>query len=88
MRPEFAAAFQNCMNFSCKYHLFKGIYYSGEWPRFNADEDQLEEKTDEGRIRGVKARGGVVQAGHSGVPYGCQAHQAGARRDVGVYSER
>jgi hypothetical protein len=46
MRPEFAAAFQNCMNFSCKHHLYKRKCYSGEWARFNVNEDQLEEEED------------------------------------------
>jgi hypothetical protein len=31
MRPEFAAAFNNCMSFSSKASFFLTIHYSGEW---------------------------------------------------------
>jgi hypothetical protein len=34
MRPEFAQAFQNCMNFSSKSVFAYQVSFSGEWPGF------------------------------------------------------
>ena len=48
MRPEFAKAFQNCMNFSRKSDSLISLSCSGEWSRLHADEGQLEAQAHQG----------------------------------------
>jgi hypothetical protein len=48
MRPEFAAAFQNCMSFSCKSIRILIKVFSGERSGFELDEVRLQEKADQG----------------------------------------
>jgi len=42
VRPEFAKAFQSCMNFSSKSQIWRNYGFSGERPSLAVDEDELE----------------------------------------------
>jgi hypothetical protein len=82
MRPEFAAAFNNCMSFSRKYFLFSQLFYSGKWPCINADEVLLEEKAHQGRIGRGEVGGRCHEVRYIELPPGSEAPQARARRDA------
>ena len=47
MRPEFAAAFNNCMSFSCKNRSLHLRSFSAERPGLHDDEAVFEEKEDQ-----------------------------------------
>ena len=51
MRPEFAQAFQSCMNFSSKSINENNLSNSGEWTRIESDEVLNEEEEDSRRAR-------------------------------------
>ena len=60
MRPEFALAFQNCMNFSGKSFPRSPKLNSGELEGIEPAESLLKEEEDQGGARGGEARGGAA----------------------------
>ena len=66
---------------------FWGLSFSGEWSSFTADEDKLKKKEDQGWARrGQAGRRGYTEW-HLGLLDGCEAPEAGARWDAGLYAE-
>ena len=88
MRPEFAQAFQNCMNFSCKFDFLVLLLFSGERSSLHAHERKFQAQAHQGRARRGQAGGGGPARRHLGLPHGREAPQAGARRDAGLPAER
>ena len=78
MRPEFAAALNNCLNYSSKSYVAHDGY-SGERVVGQPDEGQLQAKEDSRRAGGGQGRRRSAQAGPPGVPAGGQAAQGGER---------
>ena len=61
MRPEFAAAFNNCMSFSSKVFSFLIVHYSGEWQSLQPDEVLVEAQAHPGGPRECQAGGRGAQ---------------------------
>jgi hypothetical protein len=61
MRPEFAQAFQSCMNFSSKSMFADELSNSGEWQLLQPHEVLDQEKEDPKGARGGETGGGGAQ---------------------------
>ena len=61
MRPEFAAAFNNCMSFSSKVYSFLIVRDSGEWQSLQPDEVVFEAQAHQGGTRECQAGGRGAQ---------------------------
>jgi hypothetical protein len=71
MKPEFAQALSNCVNFSCKFnmHLFDFRIKRSSYCLFKS---KFQKEKDKIRIRGTKGRGEISQREQTRILKGCE----------------